>query len=1265
MDQPVEQPPKNNSQEQARAAAVAVDQILADMRASYQSEVARINQIQDDGERLRARTLLDQQKAEEFRSKLSEQVRDAVDTGRTDSPEDKKIKAEKAKHVFLEAKALGDEGIKVGDAKSQQFVNKIVEYMKNGQISDEGALVLERNIGKDLLNGIVFSKPGEPPSTFEKNLKIAYEANSIATAPLLRDLGENQGIYGYEGTPKDLLEKIGISVTESQNTTERDSQNRHDKRLVITGDPEIDAEMEASGFGNDFGYYQARFTPEQLEIIQKFYSPTAFVEYMEVLAKGETADGKYKDVKRIQEIKDKKQKIEQDIKNYYEKNHKNFGQGEESLEGQVEKLWGVEISNKVSWEVSDVINQLFLELIQKPPTKFYEQIMQEDIFTGPSQIQHKIQNAINSLMTKFDRIEGGDTDLALRIKSLNLYRNTADNSYIEERLKEGDKEGDINKNIYPKINPLSFSEEVNMTEFINSITMTINQMISKTEYFHNSRAIYGQPPGEKGFYSQLGGFAEQMKGNEIDEIMMLPDGKYVLQAYQLYEKMLQEDFAQMDHRHRPDQLSGKLERVNSQIELEVIEQLKAFYPDLTDARIRNIVNAGVGISRGMTLTESEMSAYADPVDSEGKGMVASYSTNDDGSLNVFNPLHTVLRWQGEQFWNSMYFIPIHGQSGKPWDHKKAWNNMGKYMDSFLVGKGRGKGKDGLNEELFADSMIDIGQVGGPGKRKGWRMKYSLEGHFIYDKDGTINAPETFKAMEAIGYEAVYNFVQNDQAGKGLLKATETTDPVQAKERKKLFKYIFKRYFQEADQSSFQESEFNNYMAKLRVNGEGEALKQIKDNGSPSIANSSWEEQVTYETSQLFMKNMLAHYVAARIPTKFLRIDKNRLHDDGISHWQKVWRKFRDRENGWEREKFDKTMKNLTMAEMLLSRQISERIKENIKFDKKWTLNRINEIEDLAYRLDENKIRELLSTNGREDKTKNTKFKTEEDINDAIELFREIKKSYKEKDKNNNEFLDGEGRQRIKKFTFTFGLEDTDLSLMAFRNTGPRMVARAIKDVADIEQNVIPWIEKMPSILNEIAINGKHDFSPIIEYMRKAQMSINGVSGTEATYDYMYKMASVIINYFKKDAMAKPLFGLFRLGRKNSIAAEYAGRSTAVWEWDSRDIDRFAVSLESFGLLKNSPYDLQKFKNGKFIGGELEDRWIKIPGIKKPIKFNLFGKKRHIDYENNSLKLRKEHGADWKAITWDMVNQIVPLAMAFLLWKYIKDSIDEASGKKKQ
>jgi hypothetical protein len=1238
-----EQPPQKNAQEQAR---IAAEQIIADMRASYQSEVARINQIQDENQRIRERALLDQRKVEEYKSKLSEQVREATDTSQSDRPEDKQEKGKNAKKTFLEAKALGDEGAKVGDMKSQLMIDKIVENIKSGEITDQGALAIEQYLGEHLINGMVFSKSSDQISSLEKDLKDLIQVDQQAAIPIIQTLLTNKETYGIE--ENSFRQKLGLPTLESQNAPSAENNMTPDQQQQLM---ESMGQSRDKRFGGDAGYYETRFTDAQKEVLATFYDPEKFVTYMERLSNGdEHGDGKI--FLKPDVIQREKEKITENIKKYYEKNNKNFGPGE-NLETIVDKIWGEEVSKKMEWNISDVINQLFLELQQKSPNKFYEQIMQEDIFQGPGMIQKRIQAAINSLMTEVEQIEKGDSDLAKRMKNLHLYQEDAKDSYIEER---GEGKDDPNKKIYPRIHPLTHGERIGTTDFIRHIYQTIDQTISKAEYFHNSRAIYGHPPGEKGFYQQLGDFAEQMKGGGIDEILLLPDGHHIMEAYQLYEKMLQEDFAQMDHRHRPDQLSNKLERVNTQIELQVFQQLKEYYPELTDERLRNIVNSGVGISRGIFLTESEASAYADPIDSEGKGMVASYSTNDAGSLNVFNPMHTILRWQGEHNMNLMYFMPVNGESGA-WDHHKAMKNAARYMDSLLVGKGRGvTGKGGLPEETFADAMMDIGNVGGPGKRKGWRMKGALEGHFSYDPDGTIDAPETFRAMEAIGYEAIYNFYINKQAGPDLLMATEKTDSANVKERRELFSYIYSRYFHEGGEGSFQESEFDDYWSKLLVKGKEKALNQIKKNGGLSAGDNwkikSFEEEIAFETSQLFMENMLARYVAERMPTKFLRMDKNRIHDDGLSHWTKIWREFEAK--GWKREDFDKTMKNLNMAEMLLGRQKSEMIRENIRLDDKWKLNQIDKITDLPYRLDENKIRELLSKN-----KEGGVFKSEKDISDAIEVYQKIKESYKK-----DNFIDKEGFKRISNYTFTFGLEDTDISLMTFRGTGPRMVARAIKDVASAEQTITPWIFNMPMVLNEIAINGKHDFSPIIEYMRKAQKAITDINGVPDTYEHMYKMAGTIINYFKKDAMAKPLFGLFRLGQRNSMAAEYSGRSSAVWEWDSRDIDRFAVALESYGLLKNKPYDLQPFTKGK-IGGQLEDRWIKIPGIKKPIKFNLFGKKRHVDYEYNSLKLRKEHGADLKAITLDMVNQFLPIAIAFLLWKYIKDAMDEASGKKKQ
>ncbi len=1242
MDTPEQQNKESNQLKMEQLAQQAVQEIMSKLQAIDASEATPQEKAQQKTEV--ASSILNEYRQAQ---KNLESLKETAKLSEVTEQQKKDVQKEQQnlRQSLIKISTLADNDVEV--VKNDK-ARRILRELSKVPPTDSEAVAIQDALGDYLLGekakDIIISKPGETKSDFMKRFDNLASENPGAARKIKFAVGSRATDFGL--TPEDMLKIFQPEQQESQKTLTPEQQQQLMEEMGQSRDRR---------FGPDGGYYETRFTDTQKDLIATFYDPEKFVNYMERLSDGDPkGDGKI--FWTPDQVQTEKQKIKDNIKNYYEKDHKEFEPGE-NLETLIEKQWGEAVSKRMEWNISDVINQLFLELQQKSPNKFYEQIMQEDIFQGPAMIQKRIQAAINSLMTKVDQIEKGDSPLAKRMKKLKLYEQDVPASYIEER---GSKEDGQDKKIYPRVHPLPHGEKIGVTDFIRHLYLTIDHTISKAEYFHNSRAIYGHPPGEKGFYGQLGDFAEHMKGAEIDEILLLPDGQHIMEAYQLYEKMLQEDFAQMDHRHRPDQLSNKLERVNSKIELEVFNQLKAFYPDLTDERLRNVVNSGVGISRGIFLTESEKSAYADPIDSEGKGMIASYSTNDAGSLNVFNPMHTILRWQGEHNMNLMYFMPVNGERGA-WDHHKAMKNAAKYMDSLIVGQGRGKGKDALPEETFADAMMDIGNVGGPAKRRGWRMKYSLDGHFIYDDDGTINAPKTFRAMEAIGYEAIYNFYTNRQAGDDLLKATESTAPKQVEERKELFKYIFEKYFSK-DPKNFQESELDNYWSKLLIKGEERAIEQLEKKGSPSLGHlgGSWEEQVAFETSQLFMENTLARYTAARFPTIFLRMDKNRLHDDGISHWEKIWREFRDRDNdpwmekGKEKEgraRFDKSMKDLTMAEMLFRRQISEKIRNNVNLDEKWTLDKFDKIDDLHYQLDENRIRELLSKN-----KENKMFKSEKEINDAVEVFKKIKESFKEKD-----FLDDEAYKRIKNYTFTFGMEDTDISLMNFRGTGPRMIARAIKDVASIEQTVTPWILNMPMVLNEIAINGKHDFSPIIEYMRKAQKAITDINGVTDTYQHMYKMAGTIINYFKKDGMAKPLFGLLRLGKRNSVAAEYAGRSTAVWEWDSRDIDRFAVTLESYGLLKNKPYDLAPYAAGK-SGGQLEDRWIKIPGLKKPIKF---GKKRHVDYEFNALKLRKEHGADLKAITFDMVNQFLPLALVFLLWKYIKDAMDEAGGKKKQ
>jgi hypothetical protein len=172
---------------------------------------------------------------------------------------------------------------------------------------------------------------------------------------------------------------------------------------------------------------------------------------------------------------------------------------------------------------------------------------------------------------------------------------------------------------------------------------------------------------------------------------------------------------------------------------------------------------------------------------------------------------------------------------------------------------------------------------------------------------------------------------------------------------------------------------------------------------------------------------------------------------------------------------------------------------------------------------------------------------------------------------------------------------------------------------------------------------------------KAQKTLRDVNGSPSDYEFTYKVATLVINYFQKDTISKPFLGLLSVGKMSSMAAEYAGSNSAVIQWDSRQIGNFITALESVHLIPKQPYDLTKKP-------EYTDIWIINPFTKKPM--NTHFKKRKVDWEFNGSKLRREHGANFGGISFDYLSQFGPIVLIALLAKYIKDAIDEMMGKKK-
>lgn len=1089
------------------------------------------------------------------------------------------------------------------DKKAQTILNELTNTRLNMEEVGEIAEKLGPYItgAKDIL----LTERGER-SDFEKTVDSFKSEDPVLYEKIIEGIKRRPENFGITG---DLANEKFPSEARKQTGNQENTADRQ--------------RLEREMYSDDL---YSRFSPDQQTFLQCLESPEKFKDHV---------------IEKITDPKaaEKKVKFKENIKEIYQEQKRPIPD-EQELNQLVERKWLQNVTADITDELGLVMNQLLLRLQREGGNKFYDELANEDFMRGITTTQNRIRNALQKLQQTLVEIKNDpkySDQEKKEYEKIKLYKFFDAGHYTDEK-EEGKKTVPYYK-LYPLLKP----KEISLSDFALQLTIQLDHMSEQRNYLHDGRVIHKQPPGKDGFYSQLGGYAERYSGTDVDEMMLLPDGDLALEAFQLYEKYLEEDLASLDWRTRPTEYTEQLGDVFTQLELEIIEQMKLEYGSNFDVeRIKAAVNKGVGMARAVFLTEPEKSSYTDPVNPDGSGMIGSYGTNDAGSLNALNPLHVELRWQGEHHMFRYYFNSIHGQKGMMWDHNKMADNQGNYKKSFI------EGNEKLPEDLFIDKMIGVTKAGGIFTREGWRPELALAGHFRYivDKDGkkTVDAIETFRAMDYIGYEAIKDFFSNMRMGQDILKNTEL-----AGERKKFFQYIFEHYFKE-----FDGADFDSYMAEVRKAGEEKALKVIKgedkdrmkDKGTTPAG--SWEKQVELETSQIFLKRALMREIALRFPSKFLRIDRSRFEKDGVSRWQKI-----QKELGMSRDEFNTAMKDFVFTERLLRKEASKRIKDQLYFDPTSTID-LNKVKiDYGF-LNEKTIEELLlnKTEGK-DKDGNL-LMTPERIEKVQKIYRAIRENFL-----NGKFLNGEAIDAVEKYPFSFGVEDTDLSLMAFRGTGPRMIARSIKDTGILEQGAVPAITDLGRTLQQMAINGKQDFSPIIEAMLKARKAFNDVHGTGNDYEFQYTLATAVIQYFKKDSIAKPLFGLFGMGRINSSAGLYAGRSTAVWEWDSRDIDRFITSLESYRLLPKKAYEIW---NVNKKGAERVDAYGINPFTKKP--FKLPWKVNRVDFEYNAARLRKEFGGRYRDMAFDIINNLLPLALIFVFWQFLKKALEETEGKKR-
>ena len=1130
--------------------------------------------------------------------------------------------------------------------KNQAFINKLADQvLEDGELFNIFVILDEYILGG---KEIAISNIQDQPTNFEVKVAQLCVNDAYTGNKLINAISEMARDIGYQ--PNEVRNRLG-NLFKSMDVSQE--ENFAQMRGIVDE-------------------YFPEFPKEQKNFLYSLYDPEA---YLNLLTREKNEMLKATDKNGHLKIDNLKKEI---TEAHHKKYHKNISESE--LNKDVERMIGIELSEKMTDKLVDVLTQLYRQLTIDRGHKQFQETENEDFMHGITTTRSTILKALRRLLNHFEEMENENSEDP---RYIGMYK-MAEMDYVTREVNYKDKEGKENIRPITRTIALPFQQEVSLSSFIENQISEFGHWREKTGYLHDIGLAANHPAHEGSFFKGLGDFSEQITGVNLDSILALPDGKLMVEAFHLYTKILQEDSAKRDHRMFASTFSNEFNGNNTKIEVQVIEYLRLKYgKDISNARLKSAINGAVGLAQGIYMTYYETQAFINPLSGTGNGGWESFGSNDAASsLMLSGGLHLMLRWRGERHLYQCLFLEADGVEmtgkdflksliGQGYNHRKAWENAKLRMDSFYDLKSGVEGSP--NQNLVFDKMMNLCKTAGIYQRKGWRSLHQFEGHFTYDEKQNLNLLESFKSMDAIGYDGYAWFLKVidaksngvDLSGKTYLEKINVTDEMlkefkteterqefkdkndidSVKQREVLFKYIYEKYFK-----PFSDQSYEDCIKGLRKEAEKAVKDGVKENHTLPFDN--YEMAVQRKISDLFIERAVTREVAARFPTKFLRIDKDRLNSTGKSRWRQTYEEMITQEKfkNMNRDEFSIIMRDLEFAESLLRSDTSDKIHEAIHIlplDKEHPERSVGEHADLLYNLNEKTIKELLEKTTIGD----------ERIENVLSLYKIIQEKfiYKTDEKGrkvSNKFLDGEGIKAIDKFPFSFGVENTDMKLCAYRATGPRMIARQIKDMASMEK-VVNGFTNLPKLFTQIAKNG--DYSELLKYLTESQDIFSDVHGVGDDYEFNYMIAGMLVNYMRKDQSADSYGGIGGVGSINSIAAEIAGNSNLVREWDVRDIQQFYLALQQARLLPKNNIETH-------LKPEFEKVWKldNITGLPKETG----QQKQKEAYKYSISRAMKRFGGDWKNVLSKVMTEIMLLAGGWLLWQYIKKAYEEMMGGKK-
>jgi hypothetical protein len=1265
------QPPQKNLEQVEAEVSAEVDAQIKTIKDAATSEANRNEEMDRFGKDLRRAAL---KELDELRM-TEEASKDKLDKNKIIREKREQV-ADKLRRVTISA----SKGVKINEnIKTQALIAKLAEQsLSDHELVDIFESLNEYILGsKEITLGSAYS---QEISEFENDMMNMESVNVDAVIKITEALASNASLFGRE--PSEIRKRFAF-LNKAYHERGADARQR--------------ALIEE---------YFSNFTTDQRDFIDVISNTDRFLEYVNKEKSRRLADSG---------------ELSHELKEIY---HKKFrvDPEEKVLQGLIDRAIGIEISEGISRNVVNILEHMYRQLNIERSHKPFNEIENEDFLRGITTKRNVIMGALHGLESNLMILEDQNPNDPRLIK---LQKITEEDAYTAEIDYKG------NKRRVPRIKPLPYFKAVKLSEFITGQWSNFNHWREKTGYFHDVGVVYTEPPHEGSFYGALKGFAGRMTSATLDGLFNLPDAEITIHAFHLYDKFMQEAMATVDHRIVPHLHTNQLEGINTQVEEKVKKYLKLEFNN--EISLTSAINNAVGLAKGVFLTDPENIAYCDPTNAVGSGAAVAYGTIDATPENVLSGgLHTIMRWQGPANLRSVLFLQAEGEKegfwshligGGKWDHKVAMKNATDYMDSFYDGT---KGRDKSKRKLVIDKLMNLTKTADFINRGGWRDYHRYSSHFMYDKDGKLQLLESFKSLDMIGYDPVNWFLQKIDSGVDItettyLEKTKLTDerikrkieeglekkpPVVIDrekliaenqrlidQREALFKYIYKQYFEQ-----FSDTSYEDYTAGLKKRAEVMVKKRVTDKSDArkyqTVEFNDYDEAVQKQVSDLFIQGAISRFVAARFPTKFLRIDKDRLHAGGKSRYTQTFEVMRDEmrkitlekmkkdddyknknedelykiitTNGVDKYRdfdindFSSVMSDLEYVEEFIRLDTSRKIKKSIHMleydpkDSKKSFRSLGDYADILYNLNESQLQRILEL-----KIPKTEEFREKRIEDVKKLYNLILKKIKGKSETGGlDFLDGEGSEAIKEFPFNIGVENTDMSLIAFRGSGPRPVARAIGDMASMEEVVIKGFLGLPEMFKKIAIDGNYE--PLLDYLHKCQLTFYDVHGVGPDYEFNYMVAGMLKNYLRRDDKAQGWFGLGGYGTINSVAGMIAGSSNAVHEWDVRDMMKFDIDLMKHGLLPGENYDTTKgpeyVKIWKMDKSKIDDP------DSRPVLTKM--KKMKEEYEWSLKRFKENFGSGLKDALVKGIREVLPLLIGWVIYQYLKKAFEDAFGSKK-